>query len=206
MNSSGTPRAVDQVIGTPELLETILLLVPVEGHPSNENPYGWHREQRKRLAAVLCSQRVSKAFHSTILGSPCLQRALFFAPTQCPVTARTHPRDRDRTFNSMIRNLTISVDSKGRELQGSFDLFGLYDYWEDDEVLSLSVHDTGRPSVNTYQIEGTESWRKMLVTSVSGDTVRARLRQQHHRMRELGEITSDMTVGEFVNRCIAHLK
>lgn len=52
--------AVEEVFHLPELLETILL----------------HLSQKE----ILLSQRTSRSFRYTILGSPRLQRALFFAP------------------------------------------------------------------------------------------------------------------------------
>ncbi|KAK5746246.1 hypothetical protein LTR17_000981 [Elasticomyces elasticus] len=85
MDSSAVPRAVDQVFGTPELLEAILLQVP-DSPPECKNYFDsehakLHAKQGELLRALLLSQRVNSAFQNTITGSPALQRILFFSPT-----------------------------------------------------------------------------------------------------------------------------
>ncbi|KAK4965373.1 hypothetical protein LTR42_012129 [Elasticomyces elasticus] len=52
--------AAQQVLDLPELLESILLILPMRD--------------------LLLAQRVSKTFQQVILSSPHIQRALFFAP------------------------------------------------------------------------------------------------------------------------------
>ncbi|KAK3637548.1 hypothetical protein LTR56_013551 [Elasticomyces elasticus] len=164
MDSSAVPRAVDQVFGTPELLEAILLLLvqSLQCEPDG-NPYIWHLRQGEQLAVVLLSQRVNKAFLNTITGSPSLQRALFFASSPQSITARSPLSS--RLMNPMIEKCTISVTVKGDKRRGIFVWHGLCTPPSEIRVILV---DAGRPPAATYQTEGTESWRRMLVSSVSG--------------------------------------
>ncbi|KAK5745936.1 hypothetical protein LTR17_001065 [Elasticomyces elasticus] len=201
MDPSGTPRAVSNVIGTPELLEAILLLL-VQGPLHLKNNYAWHQEQGKRLAAVLCSQRVNKAFLNTIIGSPSLQRALFFASTPEQTLVRKHCN-----LNSMLEQFEASVIIKGSERKIFLTWFGVCGPSCEHKLLLVDRGVPDESSADIHHFEGTESWRRMRVTSAFGRLVGFSLpfSQPSPQSGDIALVASDTTVGEFMNRCITLL-
>lgn len=90
--------AGDRLSRIPELLELVLLeLSRLYDHQyrarglSYDDLDEYLKERRILLRTILRSQRVSRAFHETITGSPALRQTLFFSPTSLEHNDGAHP-------------------------------------------------------------------------------------------------------------------
>lgn len=182
--------AMEQVLHLPELLELILL----------------HLSQKE----LLLSQRTSRNFRNTIVGSPCLQRALFLAPSwnlkghafdaySSPRRPGAKPENNRlllRAFPGCYPTVTLSIVNDQPTLQELAVGRRGVEHWSWEVCISFPADHPPETKASVLYPEA--SWRRMFLSQppcTSLHLVRRWQRSQHPAIVREGGIR----MGEFVD-------